>query len=315
MSCTVCNHPQRQAIDLALLNRTATLAELSRQHQLSQSALHRHKQHLLKKMARTENRFQSLLREGCLVILYSFLERMMHITQTAAADGNARQLLQAVRQGTGIIKFMHKLDLTLDPDTVYRLLEAPQSVAQDSLLPTDLKFSAGSRQALADNLFAPCPEPASDQEQALEADAAADLADLDPELLQNLLANLSQSLDRIEIAPPPGKREKSGKKAKKGHGSNANYKKYQQDSRCEKNGEKFSRPDRLTAMPSVVQSGQPCLPNQSLTGIVPADQKSPGNKSSWIKDLDAGRLDINLLHAIGAGRPVDLDLAKYAPLA
>ena len=252
MSCTVCNHPQRQAIDLALLNRTATLAQLSRHYNLSQSALHRHKQHLLQKMAQIDNRFQNSLREGCLVILYSFLEHIIRLIPTAAAAGNARQVLQGVRQGVGIIKFMHKLDLNLDLETVYRLLESPQSVAQDSLLPTDLKFSAGSRQSLADSLFAPCPEPAPDQEQALEAAAAADL---DPELLQNLLTNLSQSLDLIEFAPPPGKREKGGKKAKKTHGLNANSKGYQQDNSCGKNVAEISRPDRLTAMPPVVPIG------------------------------------------------------------
>ena len=140
MSCTVCNHPQRQAIDLALLNRTATLAQLSRQHHLSQSALHRHKQHLLQKMAHSQNRFQNILREGCLVILNSFLELIIRISQTAGAEGNNRQVLQAVRQGTAIIKFMHKLDLNLDPDTVYRLLDSPQWVDPDSLLPTDLQI-------------------------------------------------------------------------------------------------------------------------------------------------------------------------------
>jgi hypothetical protein len=314
MSCTVCNHSQRQAIDLALLNRTA-LAELSRQHQLSTSALHRHKQHLLQKMAHAENRFQNTLREGCLVILYSFLESMIRITQTAAAAGNLRQVLQASRQGVGIIKFMHKLDLTLDPETVYRLLESPQSIDQGCLLPTDLQFTADSRQALADSLFASCPEPATDQEQALESAAAADLADPDPELLQNLLTNLAQSLDLAAFPPPPGKREKSGKKARKGHDLDANFKQYQQDSQCAKNAAKFPRADRLTARPPVVQSGQPCLQDQSPSGIAPAGPKPPEGAASWIKDLDAGRLDINLLHAIGAGRPVDLDLAKYGGVA
>jgi transposase-like protein len=51
MLCTVCNHPLRQAIDRALLSRTATLAQLSQKHDLSQSTLHRHKQHLQKKNA------------------------------------------------------------------------------------------------------------------------------------------------------------------------------------------------------------------------------------------------------------------------
>ena len=241
MSCTVCNHPQRQAIDLALLNRTATLAQLSRQHHLSQSALHRHKQHLLKKMAHTQNRFQNMLREGCLVILYSFLEHIIRLIQHCRAAGNTRQVLQAVRQGTAIIKFMHKLDLNLDLETVYRLLDSPQSVDQDSLLPTDLKFIAGSRQSLADSLFASCPEPASDQEQALEAAAAADLA-----VWTRSCSKTSSPTCPSPWASPNSPRllasgKKAGKKRKKAHGSNANSKRYQEDSSCEKNAAKFPR--------------------------------------------------------------------------
>ena len=57
---------------------------------------------------------------------------------------------------------------------------------------------------------------------------------------------------------------------------------------------------------------QPCLQGQSPFEVVPAGRKPAEGAVSWIKDLDAGRLDINLLHAIGAGRPVDPDLVKYA---
>ncbi len=200
MPCTICQHPQRQAIDLALLHQTLTLAQLSRQYNLSQSALHRHKQHLLKKMALSQNRFQTSLREGCLVILYSFLERLIHITRTAAAEGNSRQVLQAVRQGVGIIKCMHKMDLNLDLDSLYRLLASPQWAEQGALLPTDLQFTAGSRQDLAAGLFSSCPEPASDQEQALE-----ELADLH---------NLMSAFPASEL-PLPASGKKPGKKRKK----------------------------------------------------------------------------------------------------
>ena len=219
MSCTVCHHPQRQAIDRALLSRTATLAQLSQQHDLSQSALHRHKQHLLKKMLQTQNRFQDILREGYLFILNTFLELVMRTAQTAGAEGNSRLVLQAIRQGTGIIKFMAKLDFSLDQDTVYRLLASPQWADQGSLLPTDPQIFAGSHQTLADSLFSSCPEPASDQDNALveggDDAASAELAD--PALLQNLLTNLSQSLGLPGFEPLPPKREKGGKKPKKTH--------------------------------------------------------------------------------------------------
>ena len=135
MNCTICQHPQRQAIDLALLNRTATLARLSEQHRLSTSALHRHKQHLLHKMAQAQNRFQDLLREGYLFKLNKFLEKVLRVVDTAGAEGNDRLLLQAVRQGTGIMKFMAQLDSSFSPETVHRLLASPQWAAPGASCP------------------------------------------------------------------------------------------------------------------------------------------------------------------------------------
>ena len=135
MPCTICHHPWRQDIDLALLNRTATLAQLSHQHCFSTSALHRHKQHLLKKMARAQNRLQDMLREGYLFKLNELLEMVFGIARTAGAEGNSRLLLQAVRQGTNIMKFMAKLDSSLTSDTVHRLLASPQWTGQGASCP------------------------------------------------------------------------------------------------------------------------------------------------------------------------------------
>ena len=42
MSCTVCQHPQRQEIDQVLVAGSATLNILSQEHGLSTSALHLH---------------------------------------------------------------------------------------------------------------------------------------------------------------------------------------------------------------------------------------------------------------------------------
>ena len=173
---------------------------------------------------------------------------------------------------------------------------------------------------MAASLLASCPEPASDQEPdlglGLEASASlADLADLDPDLLPNLLTNLSQSLGLPGSAPAPGKREKSGKKAKNDPGINRKTKQYQQHSLCGKNAGKLPVAAQLTAVSPAVQPGRPCLQGQFLSPTDSSGEKLPGNSNSWIQDLDDGRLDINTLHAIGAGRPVDLDLSKYAAAA
>jgi hypothetical protein len=311
MSCTVCNHARRRDIDLALLDHTATLAQLSARYRLSQSALHRHKQHLLKKMARIENRFQNILREGSVFILNSLLHLIMPIAHKAGVEGNSRQVLQAARQGTAIIKLMHKLDFALDEDTVYRLLELPESADLDGLLPPDLKIYADSRQTLADSLFASCP---SEQEQALDSDAAADLADLSPELLQNLITDLSQSLDLAGFAPPAAGREKSGKKAKNSVHMKNNYKKYQPDNLAAKNIAKSPSAAKPAPLISDFQPAYSDILGQSHPAGAPADQKSPQKQRSWIQDLDEGRLDIDALNAIGAGRPY-AESTNYAAAA
>jgi len=303
MLCTVCHHPQRQAIDRALLSRSATLAQLSQQHDLSQSALHRHKQHLLKKMLHTQNRFQDSLREGYLFILNTFLELVMRTAQTAGAEGNSRLVLQAARQGAGIIKFMAKLDVSLHPDTVYRLLASPQWADQGSLLPTDPQIFAGSHQTLADSLFSSCPEPASDQDNALvegHGDDAA-LAELaDPALLQNLLTNLSQSLGLPGFDPHPPKREKGGKKPKKTHPQEKISQKYHGHNESAKNSGKSPRPP-------IGCNHKPATANPNLFLETRHSQlETPG----WLQAIDEGRLDFDTLHAIGAGRPHALDFSR-----
>jgi hypothetical protein len=226
MHCTICSHPQRQAIDLALLNRTATLARLSEQHGLSTSALHRHKQHLLHKMAQAQNRFQDLFREGYLFKLNKFLEKILRVVDTAGAEGNDRLLLQAVRQGTGIMKFMAKLDSSFSPETVHRLLASPQWAAPGSLLPTDPQFVAGCHQALAHSLFSPCPESDA-PEEALVHDPRSEAALTEP-------AGLSQSLGEPGSEPHPAGRKKGGKKPGKTPCQNLNHHKFQPDKLAEK---------------------------------------------------------------------------------
>jgi hypothetical protein len=106
-----------------------------------------------------------------------------------------------------------------------------------------------------------------------------------------------------------------GKKTKNGHDSNGKLEQYQKYTVCEKNAEKLLGAERLTAVNQGIKPGRPRLQGQSLTGTDSSGKELPGNSSSWIQDLDDCRLDINTLHAIGAGRPVDLDLSQYAAAA
>ena len=66
MKCTVCTHPDFQAIDQALLAGNGTLAALSRQYGPSPSALHRHKKHLQEKIFEARRCLDHNLRQGYL---------------------------------------------------------------------------------------------------------------------------------------------------------------------------------------------------------------------------------------------------------
>ncbi len=158
MKCTVCSHPQRQDIDCALLAGDATYEALSQQYGPSLSAIYRHKKHLLEKMRRTEKRLQNQLCQDTLFRYNDYLETTRQVVRTAGADGDTRQTLRAVREGTRILNFITKLEVEFDPDTVYRVLASPQYVTQDSLLPTDPGIITGRHQTLVDHLFFPCPE-------------------------------------------------------------------------------------------------------------------------------------------------------------
>jgi hypothetical protein len=184
MSCTICQHPQRQEIDRALVAGSATLAALSQQYQLSTSTLHRHKAHLQAKVGRAKAQLQDNLLQGCLFWLSQALEMIMQTAQAAQAEGNYKIVLQAAVQGTRLINIMLKHELPLDDRTVFELLSSPQWTAQSGLLPHDPDIMTKSRQSLSGIFSSPCPEGEA------SAESLAFSEDLDS--LQAILSTLTQ---------------------------------------------------------------------------------------------------------------------------
>jgi hypothetical protein len=199
MKCTVCTHPQRQAIDHALLAGDATYEALSAQYGPSLSAIYRHKKHLQEKMRQAEKRLQNHLRQDTLFRFNEYLETTRQVVRTASADGDTRQTLRAVREGTRILNFITKLEVKFDGDLVYRIIASPQFTTQDSLLPTDPGIITSHRQTLADHLFFPCPElvlpDLDDEEEA--GDEIAEAAEAEK------AAEIPRLLARLDLDPSP----------------------------------------------------------------------------------------------------------------
>ena len=233
MSCTICNHPQRQKIDQALVAGSATLAALSQEYGLSTSALHRHKAHLQAKVTRAKDQLLNNLRQGCIFWLSQALEMISQTTQAAQAEGNFKVVLQAVQQGTRLITIILKQDFQLDDTIIYQILASPQWTTQASLLPHDPKIMSMSRQSLAGSLSTPCPETGT---QPTSPESMGDLGGLDLDKLQALFPALAQpatAQPKTANRPLPP-REKSGKLPGKNQPRNNNSEKNQEDRLYEK---------------------------------------------------------------------------------
>jgi hypothetical protein len=206
--CIVCKHNQIKEIDCALLTG-ATLASLSQTYGFSPSALRRHQEHLMQKMARAQKRFHDGLHQGLFCKLNIVLELVLHVVRGANAGGDFKLFLQASREFTRLISLMHKMAVQLEPEMIYCLMASPQWDLQDSLLPNSFQALSGTRQTLKVNLYAPCPDPEPEtipataqsfpletQNSKLETSDPADtLADQNPALLQRVPPTLAQQLD------------------------------------------------------------------------------------------------------------------------
>jgi hypothetical protein len=270
MNCTVCQHPQRQEIDQALITGSATLEALSQNYGLSTSALQRHKAHLRLKVDRARNQLQDNLRQGCLFWLSQALEMCMQTAQDAQTEGNSRILLQAIRQGTRLITIILKQDFQLDDRIVFEMLSSPEWATQDSLLPHNPQVLIAGRRALTRTLSSPC-----------SAIDSASPEDVDLESLQAMFSNLVQ--------PPVTQPNRANRQAAK---INRRLKKRQKGGKL---------PGKTAPQQDIHEDNQ----------IVISYQKNPAKNSFFptkgglLEELAAGRLDIETLHAIGAGRPIE----------
>ena len=157
--CTVCTHPQLQAIDQALLTGDFTLAALSQKFGPSSSALQRHKGHLREKMRESRRRLQEILEQGSLLLLSAFLDHVKKGVEAAEAEGNLTGVFRGSYIGSRIIHQLNRMEGSMSLDTLHRLLTSPAWVPQGSLLPTDPKLITELHQALLENASVFCPEP------------------------------------------------------------------------------------------------------------------------------------------------------------
>jgi hypothetical protein len=269
MPCHICRYNQVKDVDRALL-AGAALSSLSQKYGFSVSALHRHKEHLMQKMAQAQTRFHDSLHQGLFCKLNIVLELVLQAVRAANAGGDFKLFLQASREVTRIIGLMHKMIVPLDPELIYCLMGSPQWSLQDSLLPNAFQALADTRQTLALNLFAPCPEPEPEPDPATAKSSPLAAPDSNLETPDQTGASADQSSHRQILPglvqpqasqsktenPPRNQREMSAKKARKNPRKNNNTEEYLIDTPCEKKSAKISRFHPAGLWQRLIRSGK-----------------------------------------------------------
>jgi hypothetical protein len=207
--CTVCHHPQKLAIDQALLTGAVTQLSLAQQYGLSKSAVSRHKDHLKDTMSRARGRFREIREQGRFFLLNESLEHVRQSMAVARAENDYTAVCRCANTVGRLSQQMGRLDGDLKLATLHRLLTSPAWQPGPGLLPTDPELLTCLHQALLDDALALCPDlppelSAADPETVTPDSQLPTLATLHQ--VQNLLGNPDLTLDEITPDPEPPKK-------------------------------------------------------------------------------------------------------------
>lgn len=113
-SCTVCSHPEREAIDRALVEGVAFPA-LVAEHRVSKDALSRHKaNHLPVTLVQAQEAEEVARADKLLDEVRSLQARALTILDKAENSGDLRTALGAIREARGNLELLAKLLGELD---------------------------------------------------------------------------------------------------------------------------------------------------------------------------------------------------------
>ena len=125
-SCTTCTHPDREAIDEALVSGSA-LSALSAKYRVSEDALGRHKaNHLPAKLVMAQAAEEVAQADTLLGQVRSLQQRALDILDKAEEAGELRTALGAIREARGNLELLAKLLGELDDRPQINVLVSPE---------------------------------------------------------------------------------------------------------------------------------------------------------------------------------------------
>ena len=152
--CTVCDHPEREAIDKALVSGGSIRDIAGHYNGISKSSLARHKDaHLPATLAQAEAAREVAQGDNLLAQVDDLRRQAQVIKDKAEKAGDLRTALQGIRELVRIVELLAKLRGELDDRPQVNLLLAPQWVQTRTVLLNALAPYPDARQAAAQALL------------------------------------------------------------------------------------------------------------------------------------------------------------------
>lgn len=159
-ACTVCDHPDRVALDAGLV-AGRSYRDVARQWSLSKDSVARHhRAHVSPALVRVVERKEAHRAErgpaAALARLEDLYQRAVRVLERAEAAGQTAQVLGAVREARGLVEVIAKItgELREAPAVAVNVLAAPEIAALTTVLMRALAPYPDARIAAANALEA-----------------------------------------------------------------------------------------------------------------------------------------------------------------
>lgn len=136
-TCTLCNHKERDAIDLVLLEGQP-YRRIATQFNVSEAAVRRHRDHLPGTLIRAHEAAEVAHADNLLEQVRALQTRALSILDRADAAGDLRTALSAIREARGNLELLAKLLGELQQEGTVNITLSPEWISLRAKLVTAL---------------------------------------------------------------------------------------------------------------------------------------------------------------------------------
>ena len=154
-ACTVCESPDRDAIDAEVMRGESSYV-LADRYGVSPSSIQRHaKRHLSAALAGVQTQEQAERRASLLDRVEGLIERAETLYSAASEEGKSSQALAVLKELRGLLELLGKATGELDtrPVTVVNLQTAPEWLAMRAVILSALSAYPDARAVVAGRLL------------------------------------------------------------------------------------------------------------------------------------------------------------------